>query len=379
LPLAAPPRPPAPSEPDAVEAREPQEQLDALIEEARRRARRRRRGYGALAVMAMSAVAVLVVALGRSEHGPSAIPPPALDSSASPAALDRAALRAGRLTLIAYGGGPAEPDRSGWYAMYMLDRSGRLRPFLRCPDRAAYCGVIEALDWSPNGRWLAFTVGAHALTNPYIGLHLLDTTTGEERRVRDDGVCSYVERSDLAWSPDGSRVAYACSTPARARVIVLAGLDGTIRKLPTDATARNSSPAWSPRGDAIAFASRAPGQPPTIAVTPVGGVGAARVLATDGTAPDWSPDGETIAYRAGCGGIKLVTPRGRDVTPARGPLGCRTIGVSGTPVWSPDGKRLAINNRTGVYLVDRDGSGLHRITRHTGIGHHGGHPAWRPG
>jgi hypothetical protein len=44
--------------------------------------------------------------------------------------------------------------------------------------------------------------------------------------------------------------------------------------------------------------------------------GADRRLVVNGaSAPAWSPSGESIAYRAPCGGVKLVTPAGEDVTP----------------------------------------------------------------
>ena len=378
--LAAPPRQPASYEPDDVEAPAPQEALDALIEEARRRARRRRGGYGALAFASVSAAAVIAIALSGADDGasPAARPPTDASPPASAATLDRAALREGNLTLIDYSGGAEPPHRRGWYDMFVLDRGKGLRPFVRCPDRVDYCGLMEALDWSPNGRRLAFTVGAHGAINPNIGLHVLDVATGQERRIHDGSVCAYVDRSDLAWSPDGSRVAYVCTTlPGRRRAIVLVDPSGRVRRLDVRSTGTVSSPTWSSSGQRIAYATKAAGADPAIVVTDLGGFDTT-IVARNGTTPDWSPDGTTIAYRAGCGGIKLVTPEGRDVTPVRGPFRCRALGVPGTPVWTPDGRQITISNRSGIYLIDRDGSRLRRLTRHTGIGPHGGRPAWRP-
>jgi hypothetical protein len=78
--------------------------------------------------------------------------------------------------------------------------------------------------------------------------------------------------------------------------------------------------------------------------------------------------------------VKLVMPGGRDVTPISGPFRCRAIGVSGVPVWSPDGNKIAIGpGSRGIYVIDADGSHLKRITKENASGATGlGRPSWRP-
>jgi hypothetical protein len=377
LTVTAPPsRPrPRPRELDEIE------QIEALIEEARRRARLRRWRNGAVALVLATVAAYLALDLGGGEGrggdlgGPASEPQRAFGDG-----LDRSALAAGRLTLI---GLPLDEERAnpavhGWYQMSMLDANGRLRPFLRCPDDHSYCGLIDGLDWSPDGGHLAFTVGANAFLNPFMGLHLLEAETGVDQHVIDSNVCALSGRFDLAWSPDGSRLAYVCdraSSSGNALVVFEPGRG--VRELPTGTTGAVSSPTWSPESGVLAFAVKVPGAPP--AIVSMGLDGSSRsVLARDATAPDWSPDGTTIAYRSGCGGIKFATPDGRDVTPVRGPHTCRSIGVAGAPIWSPEGTQLAISNRSGLYVVERDGSRLRRLTDHSSIGLRGGKPAWRP-
>ena len=91
-----------------------------------------------------------------------------------------------------------------------------------------------------------------------------------------------------------------------------------------------------------------------------------RLLARNGSAPAWSPDGTRIAFHTSCGGVTLITPRGQDVTPLRGPFRCQAIGAAaGAPVWSPDGKKLAMSNSSGIYVVDADGTHLTRRTTAT--------------
>lgn len=97
-------------------------------------------------------------------------------------------------------------------------------------------------------------------------------------------------------------------------------------------------------------------------------------------APAWAPDNSVIAYtsyRTGYPDIILQSPRalGSPTTPARGTAEHHNY----LPAWSPDGTRLAfMSNRDGnpeIYVVNRDGSGLRRITTHPG---NDATPTWSP-
>jgi TolB protein len=97
-------------------------------------------------------------------------------------------------------------------------------------------------------------------------------------------------------------------------------------------------------------------------------------------APTWSPDMSTIAYqsyRAGYPDIILQSLRDVRVpaTPARGDSQSHNF----LPAWSPDGSKLAfMSNRDGnteIYVVNRDGSGLRRITNHP---ENDATPTWSP-
>jgi TolB protein len=86
-------------------------------------------------------------------------------------------------------------------------------------------------------------------------------------------------------------------------------------------------------------------------------------------APAWAPDGGSIvytSYRTGYPDLILQSTKdGRaPVNPARG----NTETHNFLPAWSPDGTRLAfMSNRDGnpeIYTINRDGSGLRRITNH---------------
>ncbi len=99
-----------------------------------------------------------------------------------------------------------------------------------------------------------------------------------------------------AWSPDGTRIAYA-----QLQQIFVANTDGSGRTavVTINGDASPSPPLWSPDGSHIVYAAG----------------GRLYVVGLDGSAPSplvkdfipaWSPDGNTIAY---VGGGVLKSPR----------------------------------------------------------------------
>jgi Tol biopolymer transport system component len=247
-----------------------------------------------------------------------------------------------------------------------VDEQGRLHHLVRCPNETRWCGEVESLAWSENGRWLAVSVTSFGAANPYNGINVFDLKLGTDSLIRR---CAPPECDwfDLHWSGDGTRLSYV--TGGRIYLIRRSGVGGA-RMLKTGLSGILSSPSWSPDGSRVAFAARLTKKASSLiySIRPDGT--RLHLLAREASEPAWSPDGTRIAVTSSCGNaIKLLTPTGRDVTPGVGR--CRTIGVSGAPAWSPNGSQLAIVStrgnpiyrRPGVYVCDIDGSNLRLLTK----------------
>lgn len=158
--------------------------------------------------------------------------------------------------------------------------------------------------------------------------------------------------------------------------------------------ASTGSPSWSPGGRTL-FVDRVRQTPDEIcgSIFRVGALRGGLKRVTSGVVKGWldtnpsvSPDGRRIVLSSGdCQpgfgpGIAVVDAAGRPTRDLR-KLGA-TPGIQLDPAWAPDGRRIVFvvedvdgSGRSAVYVVDRDGSRLRRITQWM---FDTGGPAWSP-
>lgn len=195
--------------------------------------------------------------------------------------------------------------------------------------------------WSRDGLRLAFWHRTDADSGPW-SLNVVDAG-GSDRAVLTEGVNLKIREttlnqpSNLSWSPDSRRIAFAADVDAGSSIFV-ASLGRSGAEQITDPKLQAVDPSWSPTGNLIAFESDAS---LTLHVVAPDGSAEHRLSTLDDTTlwPDWSPDGSRLAVTAGSGeatDIFVVSADGADV-----------VNVSSdpsfeiSPSWSPDGKHLA--------------------------------------
>jgi Tol biopolymer transport system component len=218
-------------------------------------------------------------------------------------------------------------------------------------------GVLSQVAWSPRDDWVAYsTRGRVVMIQP----------NGEGRRVVGSG-------ADLAWSADGSKLAF--STSAAGGPIEVVDADGSDRRRVT-AGRFDHSPAWSPDGAQLAFSrSFSPGGPEYVYLVGADGTGLI-ALGPQGAAPAWSPDGTRLAFWQRVPEGVVLSVFGFAGEQLR--VLTRTLpAFSRAPRWSPDGTRLLVTvcgafGACRVEVAAADGSEVTRIAT-------GGDPAWSPG
>jgi TolB protein len=150
------------------------------------------------------------------------------------------------------------------------------------------------------------------------------------------------------------------------REIFLMDYDGFDERAISAHETLSMSPDWSPQGDAITYMSYVGGAPGIYLVSIRDGVKAPVVTTGDlNISPAFSPDGTMIAFARSVGrGNTEIFVANRDGSNLRRLTNYG--GIDTNPAWSPTGREIAFtSNRAGsvqIYVMSAEGTDLRRVT-----------------
>jgi len=218
----------------------------------------------------------------------------------------------------------------------------------------------QDLAWSPDGSRIAFSAMTvsrarweeekyGALDGQDYEVYVMDADGFHRRQLTDNAVYDLW----LSWSPDGGRLAFS-SDREGSRDLFVMNADGSGVTRLTSGEGEESAPSWSPDGSSIAFMSKQDDHWQLQVMNADGSE--QRELApgaTDAYNPVWSPDGSQLSYYASPGGP------GNDqvfIVSVDGTAPPRALAKGIYPGWSPDGRSLIYSEEHTLHAVDVDGS-----------------------
>lgn len=186
--------------------------------------------------------------------------------------------------------------------------------------------------WSPDGKWIAFSMRGDIWKMPAEGGPAVALTAGP---------AYYFEP---AWSPDGTRIALSFQSTGNLELGIVSAEGGAVETIASNPRV-DVQPAWSRDGTSLFFVSARSGRFQIFrhdfaanSDTPV----------TNGTNPAVSPDGKFIAYEQG--GLRVL-----DLATGESKLiRDEETEYRMEPSWTPDGRNI-------VYVTEDEGSNDIRI------------------
>jgi len=250
-------------------------------------------------------------------------------------------------------------NRTGAEELYVISsKGGGEKRLTQTPETEA------GLQWSADGQEIVFST----LSEDRSRIFAVDPKGRTQRELGE------VPGRGPMLAPDGRQVLFMAGTWTETKLTV-AALDGSNARELTDGSSIAWNSHWSPDGKRIAFTGRNdPKGELAVYVMNADGTQVRQltyVPAEEGGAqwPVWSPDGRQLAVQ-----VNSRTQKGSAhiwvVDAATGDghklAAHEAAYLDETPSWFPDGKRIAFqSNRTGrmeVWVMNADGSGARQMT-----------------
>jgi hypothetical protein len=249
--------------------------------------------------------------------------------------------------------------RGGWRAFEREDAASDASTlWIASPDGVRYRvmdDVGNQLEWSPDGRALAFIVGAGERRLVHV-VHVSEPAVVEGRLP---AVC---QGEPVVWSRDSRSLVYATNVPTspdclgHVRLAVVDAQDGSLL-----AAAPILGDLLDVEGPAVSADGRwaAAGSDAGVTLVALRKPGAVPVVLRGCSGPSWSPRGSRVAL--GCGNhLTLLDP----ATGTRTDTEIATERDFTTASWSPDGTRVSVTNDDGVDESDMTGSHVTHVPIH---------------
>ena len=251
--------------------------------------------------------------------------------------------------------------------------------FLSCEDNGLIDPPIRILSdvfndfdisWSPDGQWIAYMHGkaeTDALTDTS-GLYIIDPTGNNKRLIHEGTVF------DPNWSGDSEMLVFRANSGDLFKISV------TSLEL-TQITNFGSAffPSWSSDNSKIVFDTPFNDPDDTNVLWTINPDGSGLTdISEHGigemTDPDWSPDMSNIVYVGKHSGSnsEIWTINTTDLSRTR--LTNNNV-PDRSPVWSPDGEKIAwyvvtgVSDSLGIWIMNADGSGQQHLIK-------GFEPSW---
>lgn len=251
--------------------------------------------------------------------------------------------------------------------VFNTDRDGNNEIYVMNSDGSSQTPIIsdaaEDIDpaVSPDGSQIAFSSDRDGNLEIY-------KVNADGSNLTQLTFTTTISNFGVAWSPDGSQIAFVRFTGAQNFEIFTMNADGSGETNITNNAADDLDPDWSPDGSQIAFSSdRDADGDPEVFVMNSDGSGVTQLtfntIEVD-RAPAWSPDGSQIAFQSNrlqSDNIFIMNADGSSQTQLTTSFSGDTV-----PDWSPDGLQVTFeSDRDGnaeVYIINTDGSGVTNLT-----------------